>query len=148
VNITVGEKEERLMMTGMHTVVDIFCVGCGASVGWKYVRSLLHYSFLISFCIFSSISGCHQIPCLFQEAAHEKSQKYKEGKFILERCVNNLWPFMMSSCPPILSLALNSTAQHAFKANSTQSFSREWRPSNMAYVGAPSLIVFPLWKRD
>lgn len=55
VNITVGEKEERLMMTGMHTVVDIFCVGCGASVGWKY------------------------------EAAHEKSQKYKEGKFILER---------------------------------------------------------------
>ncbi|XP_021289508.1 protein yippee-like isoform X1 [Herrania umbratica] len=55
VNITVGEKEERLMMTGMHTVVDIFCVGCGSIVGWKY------------------------------EAAHEKTQKYKEGKFILER---------------------------------------------------------------
>ncbi|GAB4828344.1 hypothetical protein Ancab_035341 [Ancistrocladus abbreviatus] len=55
VNVTEGQKEERLMMTGMHTVVDIFCVGCGAIVGWKY------------------------------EAAHEKSQKYKEGKFILER---------------------------------------------------------------
>ncbi|KAH7514615.1 hypothetical protein FEM48_Zijuj11G0108200 [Ziziphus jujuba var. spinosa] len=55
VNITVGEKEERMMITGMHTVVDIFCVGCGAIVGWKY------------------------------EAAHEKTQKYKEGKFILER---------------------------------------------------------------
>lgn len=38
VNITVGEKEERMMMTGMHTVVDIFCVGCGSIVGWKYVR--------------------------------------------------------------------------------------------------------------
>ncbi|OMO97569.1 Peptidase S26A, signal peptidase I [Corchorus olitorius] len=49
------EKEERMMMTGMHTVVDIFCVGCGSIVGWKY------------------------------EAAHEKMQKYKEGKFILER---------------------------------------------------------------
>ncbi|KHG21674.1 yippee-like protein [Gossypium arboreum] len=49
------EKEERMMMTGLHTVVDIFCVGCGSIVGWKY------------------------------EAAHEKAQKYKEGKFILER---------------------------------------------------------------
>ncbi|KAB1218725.1 Protein yippee-like [Morella rubra] len=55
VNVTVGEEEERMMITGWHTVVDIFCVGCGSIVGWKY------------------------------EAAHEKSQKYKEGKFILER---------------------------------------------------------------
>ncbi|KAB1224331.1 Protein yippee-like [Morella rubra] len=55
VNVTVGEQEERLMITGLHTVVDIFCVGCGSLVGWKY------------------------------EAAHEKSQKYKEGRFILER---------------------------------------------------------------
>ncbi|KAL4351921.1 hypothetical protein GQ457_06G006200 [Hibiscus cannabinus] len=55
VNITVGEKEERMMITGMHTVVDIFCVECGSIVGWKY------------------------------EFAREKTQKYKEGKFILER---------------------------------------------------------------
>lgn len=37
VNVTLGNKEERMMMTGMHTVVDIFCVGCGSLVGWKYV---------------------------------------------------------------------------------------------------------------
>ncbi|KAK4582469.1 hypothetical protein RGQ29_025597 [Quercus rubra] len=55
VNVTLGEKEERMMITGLHTVVDIFCVGCCSIVGWKY------------------------------EAAHEKTQKYKEGKFILER---------------------------------------------------------------
>lgn len=55
VNVTIGEKEERMMITGMHTVVDIFCVKCGSIVGWKY------------------------------EAAHEKGQTYKEGKFILER---------------------------------------------------------------
>lgn len=55
VNITAGRSEERLMITGLHTVADIFCVNCGSNVGWKY------------------------------EAAHEKSQKYKEGKFILER---------------------------------------------------------------
>ncbi|KAG5612108.1 hypothetical protein H5410_023389 [Solanum commersonii] len=50
VNVTVGAKEEWLMMTGMRTVVDIFCVGCGSI-----------------------------------ESAHDKTQKYKEGKFILER---------------------------------------------------------------
>ncbi|KAJ7961250.1 Protein yippee-like [Quillaja saponaria] len=55
VNVTVGEKEERPMITGVHTVVDIFCVACGSIVGWKY------------------------------ESAYEKTQKYKEGKFILER---------------------------------------------------------------
>ncbi|KAK8527433.1 hypothetical protein V6N12_054645 [Hibiscus sabdariffa] len=55
VNITVGTLEERMMLSGMHTVADIFCCCCGQIVGWKY------------------------------EAAHEKSQKYKEGKFVLER---------------------------------------------------------------
>ena len=37
-NVSIGEKEERNMMTGMHIVADIFCVGCGSIVGWKYVR--------------------------------------------------------------------------------------------------------------
>ncbi|XP_026417779.1 protein yippee-like At3g55890 isoform X1 [Papaver somniferum] len=55
VNVNVGAKEDRMMITGLHTVVDLFCVGCGAIVGWKY------------------------------EFAHEKAQKYKVGKFILER---------------------------------------------------------------
>lgn len=36
--MTIGEREERQMMTGMHTVADIFCVGCGSIVGWTYVR--------------------------------------------------------------------------------------------------------------
>ncbi|KAE8661613.1 Protein yippee-like [Hibiscus syriacus] len=55
VNVSAGEKEDRMMMTGLHTVVDIFCIGCGSIVGWKY------------------------------EFAHEKGQKYKEGKSVLER---------------------------------------------------------------
>ncbi|KAI4383965.1 hypothetical protein MLD38_009742 [Melastoma candidum] len=54
-NVTVGTTEERMMMTGLHTVADIFCVSCGSIVGWKY------------------------------ETAHDKNQKYKEGKSVLER---------------------------------------------------------------
>lgn len=38
VNVTVGAKEDRLMMTGLHTVADIYCVKCGSVVGWTYVR--------------------------------------------------------------------------------------------------------------
>ncbi|CAH9100001.1 unnamed protein product [Cuscuta europaea] len=56
VNITVGPPEDRPMLSGMHTVADIFCCCCGQIVGWKY-----------------------------QESAHDSSQKYKEGKFVLER---------------------------------------------------------------
>nr|KJB78783.1 hypothetical protein B456_013G018700 [Gossypium raimondii] len=46
VNVTTGEKEDRLMMTGLHTVADVFCVGCGSIVGWKYV-SFWYYIFRI-----------------------------------------------------------------------------------------------------
>ncbi|KAL5151537.1 Protein yippee-like [Glycine soja] len=55
VNFTIGTPEERMMLSGLHTVADIFCCCCGQIIGWKY------------------------------ESAHEKSQKYKEGKFVLER---------------------------------------------------------------
>ncbi|VVB05815.1 unnamed protein product [Arabis nemorensis] len=56
VNISIGKREVRMMITGLHTVTDIFCVGCGSNVGWKY------------------------------EIAHDKNQKYKEGKSVLELC--------------------------------------------------------------
>eukprot|EP00879_Flechtneria_rotunda_P025080 GHRR01026625.1.p1 GENE.GHRR01026625.1~~GHRR01026625.1.p1 ORF type:complete len:164 (-),score=12.99 GHRR01026625.1:857-1348(-) len=55
INVVCGPKEERLMTTGMHIVKDISCTRCMQVVGWKY------------------------------EEAHEESQKYKEGKYILER---------------------------------------------------------------
>jgi len=55
VNIREGEANERQMTTGVHIVRDIFCVKCDEQVGWKYDR------------------------------AYEASQRYKEGKFILER---------------------------------------------------------------
>ncbi|KAK9700668.1 hypothetical protein K7432_012082 [Basidiobolus ranarum] len=54
-NITMGDLEDRLLMTGLHSVADIYCTVCQANVGWKYVH------------------------------AFEESQKYKEGKFIIER---------------------------------------------------------------
>lgn len=54
-NISVGRREDRNLMTGLHTVADVNCGDCGELLGWKYER------------------------------AYEPSQKYKEGKFILEK---------------------------------------------------------------
>ena len=47
VNVTHGPAEERMLITGMHTVCDIQCSVCGNVLGWKY------------------------------ESAYEESQKYK-----------------------------------------------------------------------
>jgi len=54
VNIVAGEANERSMTTGRHIVRDISCRQCKNVVGWKY------------------------------DKAFETTEKYKEGKFILE----------------------------------------------------------------
>ena len=38
VNVTLGPKEVRQLMTGEHTVADIHCTSCNTVIGWKYVR--------------------------------------------------------------------------------------------------------------
>ncbi|KER29362.1 hypothetical protein T265_13391, partial [Opisthorchis viverrini] len=54
VNVSCGKPEERLLLTGLHSVADIYCDCCHTVLGWKY------------------------------EQAYETSQKYKEGKYIIE----------------------------------------------------------------
>ncbi|KAL8720620.1 MAG: hypothetical protein Q9225_002556 [Loekoesia sp. 1 TL-2023] len=54
VNTTQSEAVERNMTTGRHQVRDVNCKQCKETVGWKY------------------------------DKAYEASEKYKEGKFILE----------------------------------------------------------------
>ncbi|KAG0371390.1 yippee zinc-binding/DNA-binding /Mis18, centromere assembly-domain-containing protein [Gamsiella multidivaricata] len=63
-NITLGPKEDRTLMTGLHSVADVSCTICQSVVGWIYI-----YAF-------------------------EESQKYKEGKYIVEKAKiskENLW---------------------------------------------------------
>ncbi|CAM9427169.1 unnamed protein product [Heterosigma akashiwo] len=54
-NLTYGPPEQRNLLTGLHIVCDIYCICCQNLLGWKY------------------------------EEAFEESQKYKVGKFILEK---------------------------------------------------------------
>ncbi|KAI8973859.1 yippee-like protein [Pilobolus umbonatus] len=55
VNVITGNNEERMLMTGIHTVADIYCGICKLKLGWKYIK------------------------------APVSNQKYKEGKYIIEK---------------------------------------------------------------
>jgi hypothetical protein len=55
INVKKGKQEKRYLTTGLHVVCDIFCQGCEGNIGWFY------------------------------KEAYEPSQKYKVGKFIIER---------------------------------------------------------------
>ncbi|XP_035302618.1 protein yippee-like 4 isoform X1 [Cricetulus griseus] len=37
VNVGCGPAEQRLLLTGLHSVADIFCESCKTTLGWKYV---------------------------------------------------------------------------------------------------------------
>ncbi|GMY09037.1 protein yippee-like At4g27745 [Fagus crenata] len=69
-NIVVGPKEDRHLITGLHTVADVYCSDCGELLGWKYER------------------------------AFEESQKYKEGKFILENGIQTGTLYLLASRLP------------------------------------------------
>uniref|UniRef100_A0A158QMK5 Protein yippee-like n=1 Tax=Haemonchus placei TaxID=6290 RepID=A0A158QMK5_HAEPC len=38
VNIGTGPAEERVLLTGLHAVADIYCQCCKTTLGWKYSR--------------------------------------------------------------------------------------------------------------
>ena len=40
VNINSGPTENRLLLTGLHVVADIYCNACDTRLGWKYVEAL------------------------------------------------------------------------------------------------------------
>lgn len=54
-NIVVGQKREKELITGHFTIADIYCANCRQELGWKYIR------------------------------AYDDRQKYKEGRFIIEK---------------------------------------------------------------
>ncbi|KAI8050041.1 hypothetical protein BDF21DRAFT_351229 [Thamnidium elegans] len=54
-NISIGVNEERMLMTGVHTVADISCYICNSRIGWIYIK------------------------------APDSSQQYKVGKCIIEK---------------------------------------------------------------
>jgi hypothetical protein len=65
-------------MTGVHVVADLACSACGTVVGWTYVRGRAWRT--------SATRGVRTQPerGRAQVRALDDSQRYKEGKSILE----------------------------------------------------------------
>lgn len=45
VNVGCGPAEERVLLTGLHAVADIYCENCKTTLGWKYVSNRLILTF-------------------------------------------------------------------------------------------------------
>ncbi|EKX45443.1 hypothetical protein GUITHDRAFT_41663, partial [Guillardia theta CCMP2712] len=56
VNVQLGPREDRAMITGLHVVADLHCRSCETLLGWKYL-----------------------------EAFDVLEQRYKEGRFAIEK---------------------------------------------------------------
>lgn len=59
VNVAVGKHEERMLLTGMHTVADVVCIVCDEVVGWKYVRYMHLVCSLACACL--GCCGCARV---------------------------------------------------------------------------------------
>ncbi|XAR71607.1 hypothetical protein NMG60_11017964 [Bertholletia excelsa] len=54
-NVALGPKEDKELMTGLYAICEVYCRNCGEVVGWKYLRS------------------------------YDPRQRYKEGRFVIEK---------------------------------------------------------------
>jgi hypothetical protein len=70
-----------MLITGLHTVADIFCSVCNSNLGWKYVSAPPPTALGVAPVAAADSSGCTHM----QEMAFEATQKYKEGKYIIEK---------------------------------------------------------------
>lgn len=39
INTRLGKREERKLLTGLHTVADLLCATCNTSLGWVYIKA-------------------------------------------------------------------------------------------------------------
>lgn len=60
------------MMTGLHRIRAIKCKKCRQTIGWTYVSVPI-------------LNSSPNLSIFEQVFAYEESEKYKEGKFIIER---------------------------------------------------------------
>lgn len=113
VNVGCGPAEERVLLTGLHAVADIYCENCKTTLGWKY------------------------------EHAFESSQKYKEGKYIIELAhmiKDNGWDW-----PDSIHLVQHPHECHPTE-HSTQAWESDWTLGSIHLGALPSGGILPPWR--
>lgn len=82
VNVGCGPAEERVLLTGLHAVADIFCECCKTTLGWKYV------SF---FFLFNLMEMLHKY--LICDESHWNRDIASSPNSIIDVCLN-VTPFL------------------------------------------------------
>ena len=97
VNISMGPLEERMMLSGMHTVADIFCCCCGQNVGWKYISLTSRFfgSGFLFLTLFLSLFGRNQ--------RMRKNRNIKKANLFWKG--NQLLLWKVSVCPIVHSFS-------------------------------------------
>uniref|UniRef100_A0AAA9RUA1 Protein yippee-like n=1 Tax=Bos taurus TaxID=9913 RepID=A0AAA9RUA1_BOVIN len=62
VNVGCGPAEQRLLLTGLHSVADIFCESCKTTLGWKYGRGNRVPGSSLAFRLHGKMTGRHPRP--------------------------------------------------------------------------------------
>ncbi|KAJ3575129.1 hypothetical protein NP233_g1308 [Leucocoprinus birnbaumii] len=95
-NVTSSAPRVQLMATGAHTMQETFCANCSAYLGWKIVK------------------------------AHERSEKWKEGHWLLE--LESLWLARSSD-------VLDSSFEHAVEREKEREITRTPRVRRGSELG-------------
>lgn len=81
VNVDRSPPENRLLMTGLHSVSDVFCKGCLSPIGWTYIHA--YEPSEVRSCNRKSHGIAVQLSTLDLHA--RVGQRYKIGMFVLEK---------------------------------------------------------------
>ncbi|GAA56987.1 protein yippee-like 2 [Clonorchis sinensis] len=112
-NVEYSEAKQRVLLTGIHFVADVFCACCQTMLGWKYER------------------------------AFEASQRYKEGKVIVELAhliKDNGWDWDWIN-PPRRSQSAFSPHSSLSKPVSVTDCPSFFQPSKTLGLGSGRLVA-------
>lgn len=108
-NVGTKQAVQRELLTGPHAVADIYCDSCETTLGWKY------------------------------EQAYVPSQKYKEGKYIIElvhMLKENEWDLSSRNARQLIE-----EEEQREREESSYGFISSWPPSDEIFVGSSTLAT-------
>jgi Yippee zinc-binding/DNA-binding /Mis18, centromere assembly len=89
VNISIGPAEDRVLMTGLHTVADIQCTCCSSVLGWKYVSSYHEIVVLFPVRVITSPLACTRSKHLKRARSTRKESSSSNRLRLQSRCASS-----------------------------------------------------------
>ena len=108
VNVNTSAAEERVLLTGLHEVADIYCECCKTLLGWKYVIILWSISFKMMM----------NLSCLLRNMPLKPVRNIKKENILLNLYI---WLKIMVGMRKISIVRNHRRNEPVWQANSDQS---------------------------